>query len=261
MLSSAAVILLRRRANLLSVAASIGPVCWHDDGVRMPRGMRYSHGGLLSALLLGSRCTVGARPSLLRYPSGFGCPPPAGFASSCRASAGRESWEEETVEELDEFEVPKNNQWDEEEEQRGSGGTRNLLGLGGRTSLEQQRYIKDQKILRQEKRLLERKKRDPIPIVIPSICTPRTLSHVLAIRAIDILKQMIKLGLDPQNTHEIIDPEVVDIICQDQWYTPVRLALDAGSTVPSRLAAYLEARKAPLFQEERKKWSAMASTE
>ena len=55
---------------------------------------------------------------------------------------------------------------------------------------------------------------------MPIVCTPKSLSHTLGVRTVDILKEMIKMGLEPKSAEEILDTNVSPpalLLCFALW--------------------------------------------
>jgi translation initiation factor IF-2 len=102
------------------------------------------------------------------------------------------------------------------------------------SSLARQKWVREAKKYEQRRRQREREAFGGKDIVLPPTVNPRVLSGLLGVRTVDILKSMISMGIDVQSSSAQMEADVVDIICHELAYIPVRLVSTGEFDVPSR---------------------------
>lgn len=81
-------------------------------------------------------------------------------------------------------------------------------GLGRRKRFASKSYL-DRK---ERKRFWRLKKQAGTPIEVPELISAKGISRLLGVRTVDILKILIKLGIPPQSSEEVLATEVADIV-------------------------------------------------
>src|SRR5205085_2342308 len=57
---------------------------------------------------------------------------------------------------------------------------------------------------------------------MPSLVTPKNLSHVMGIRTVDVLKALILSGHRPQSSEDVMTPELADEVAKMFYFIPTR---------------------------------------
>jgi len=99
-----------------------------------------------------------------------------------------------------------------------------LSPLSGRLSFNPifKRAFSSQRAIQIAQMKLNQRRKSPKPIEMPKTATPKSLSNVMGLRSVDILKLLIKLGYRPESSEDVIPADLADLIATEFYFVPTR---------------------------------------
>jgi len=90
----------------------------------------------------------------------------------------------------------------------------------------------DRKKARRRQTQLLARQENPRDLVVPTLTTPKALSNMMGLRAVDILKSLITFGMYPRTVTDPLGPDVVELLCQEYHFNPVRSGPGSDDILP-----------------------------
>jgi len=94
-----------------------------------------------------------------------------------------------------------------------------------KTKEERQRFLHRDRFTEKKRKAIYIHKGASRKVLVPEEATPKLLSNLFQVRTVDILKSMIKLGLHPKSSTEVMDKDIVDLIASEYNIVPFRREL------------------------------------
>jgi len=93
---------------------------------------------------------------------------------------------------------------------------------------QKRRATEEYNILKAKRRAKTLKKMAGKPIDLPEYISVKSLSPLLGITTVDLIKILINLGIPPRSADEIVIPEVIDLLCSEFHRIPNRIIKDTN---------------------------------
>eukprot|EP00010_Vexillifera_abyssalis_P006786 CAMPEP_0201549334 /NCGR_PEP_ID=MMETSP0173_2-20130828/5828_1 /ASSEMBLY_ACC=CAM_ASM_000268 /TAXON_ID=218659 /ORGANISM="Vexillifera sp., Strain DIVA3 564/2" /LENGTH=714 /DNA_ID=CAMNT_0047958977 /DNA_START=33 /DNA_END=2177 /DNA_ORIENTATION=+ len=93
------------------------------------------------------------------------------------------------------------------------------------------------------------------------MCSPKSLASVMGVSTVRILKEMIRVGLEPRSSVERVPNDFVDYLCDEFFFEPYRVEGDSRFTLQSRRDLYEQAKEAGVLDFVRDSFNSLSEKE